>query len=278
MLSPRDKTIGMLERVTWTHSVGRVLFAEENSSQPCVLVFAAHPDDDVLGVGITIYRHVLEGESARVVFTSNGGGHHRSRLSISVTAQTRYREACAALSKIGIPQGNVSCLGFPDGRLYRYMTDIGIDVKNIIEQTRPSRIYVHSIEGGHRDHDITGFVVQSVCRQIGYTEVYEWAEYNSLHTCRDVTVDFPPSPFEHDEPQRITMTPEEKVLKQEMLLAHISQVSDMRFGEFEGASEVVRHCTLDNLELKLKYFWAYSINSARLGVCIENFKESHNMI
>ena len=37
-----------------------------------VLVFAAHQDDDVLGLGATLYRHSLNGDHIKVVFVTNG--------------------------------------------------------------------------------------------------------------------------------------------------------------------------------------------------------------
>ena len=37
-----------------------------------VLVFAAHQDDDVLGLGATLYRHSLNGDRLKYVFATNG--------------------------------------------------------------------------------------------------------------------------------------------------------------------------------------------------------------
>jgi LmbE family N-acetylglucosaminyl deacetylase len=159
-----------------------------------------------------------------VVFTTNGGGHHRSRRDKSHEARTSYEEA--ALSMIGIERDNVMCLRFPDGRLYRYMIDLASDVKNVIKETYPKHVYIHSIEGGHRDHDITSFVVQSVCKQMGYTEVHEWPEHNELHILGDVTINFPPESEETgSELVRIVLTEEGWVQKDVMLTAHKSQVA-----------------------------------------------------
>lgn len=269
----KDKAIEIIEKFASTHCVGRLIPVMTVASQPSVLVFAAHPDDDVLGVGITIHRHVLQGNRVRVIFTSNGGGHHRSRRDLYRYAETRYKEACAALAQASISSQDVGCLGFPDGRLFRYMTHIANDVKELILRTKPACVFVHSIEGGHRDHDITGFVVQSVCKQIGYTAVYEWSEYNSLQTLGDDPVDFPPysreTPFEST---RLLFTREEKTLKQAMLMAHSSQVTPMGLMEYKGCSELVRKCNLENLSTKLRYFWGYSINLERLDSLVEDFE------
>ena len=44
----------------------------------------------------------------------------------------------------------------------------------LINQLKPGSIYVHCIEGGHNDHDISSFIVKVVCKEINFTNVYEW--------------------------------------------------------------------------------------------------------
>lgn len=273
ILSTRDITVQLIERVTFTHKVGRLVPGSDYSPNSPVLVFAAHADDDILGVGIRMRRHVQSGEHVGVIFTTNGGEHNRSRRLILRTAQLRYREACSALAHIGIPQDNVFCLGFPDGRLYRYMVDMALDIKSIIEKNRPEQIYVHAIEGGHRDHDVTGFVVQSVCRQLGYSEVYEWAEYNPFCPLGGSKLDFPPEPEGVlYEPMRIRTTPEEHALKRIMLLTHSSQVEGLGFTHYTTRDELIRRANLNNLQLKLLHFWTYSIDSSRLLRALQQFQ------
>ena len=38
----------------------------------------------------------------------------------------------------------------------------------LLQKLSPSRVYVHCIEGGHIDHDMTSFVVKNICNKIGY--------------------------------------------------------------------------------------------------------------
>lgn len=95
-----------------------------------VLVFAPHPDDDVIGTGGVIQQAVAYGERVRIVFVTNGDGYPRSasvltRKPISGLASadfiqlaaTRQREAIAAAAVLGVGSSSLVFLGYPDGVL-----------------------------------------------------------------------------------------------------------------------------------------------------------------
>ena len=57
-----------------------------------ILVLAPHPDDESIGCGGTLCRHVQQGDEVHVVFLTSGekGGHGRSE---AATIQVREAEA-----------------------------------------------------------------------------------------------------------------------------------------------------------------------------------------
>jgi LmbE family N-acetylglucosaminyl deacetylase len=78
-----------------------------------VLVFAAHPDDDVLGMGGTIARHVRDGDDVRIVCVTDG-----SSTQYPDDAEIRARkegEAVAAAAALGVT--DYVHLDLPDMRL-----------------------------------------------------------------------------------------------------------------------------------------------------------------
>lgn len=194
-----------------------------------VLVFAAHPDDDVLGLSSTLYRHSLNGENIKVIFVTNGTGDqgyswYLSKTTSNNKANLRYHEALQALSQINIPQENIYCLGFPDGGTQRYLREMSNDVSEIIQYLNPRKIYVHCIEGGHIDHDMTSFAVKTACRQLNYDEVYEWAEYNcTTQLIGSEKVKFPSSDENSEKGKIVNISEEERILKRRMLSCHKSQ-------------------------------------------------------
>ena len=111
-----------------------------------------------------------------VVFTTNGaGGNWRDGIGASGgLAARRFAEACAALGEIGIPADDVMCLGFPDGGLQRYVREAARDIERLMSEYAPSVVYVHALEGGHRDHDVTSYIVQALRARNDIRAVYEW--------------------------------------------------------------------------------------------------------
>ncbi|MCR4403761.1 MAG: PIG-L family deacetylase [Candidatus Acetothermia bacterium] len=83
-----------------------------------ILVIAPHTDDEVLGTGGAIQRHLAHGARVVVVILTNGDGQYR-RLFPSTKASinlgyTRQNESLAALAHLGLPRENVIFLGYPD--------------------------------------------------------------------------------------------------------------------------------------------------------------------
>jgi mycothiol S-conjugate amidase len=97
-------------------------------AHPRVVVFAPHPDDEVVGVGGLLYRLVHEGAEVRVVFVTSGDGYlhavqqdfgvkHPTDADYVAFGELRQREAVAALAHLGVKRRAVRFLGFPDGGL-----------------------------------------------------------------------------------------------------------------------------------------------------------------
>jgi LmbE family N-acetylglucosaminyl deacetylase len=101
----------------------RQLPAVDPAAWPAVVVVAAHPDDEVLGVGGTIAILAAAGARVRVVAVTDGEGSH-PRADPALVARTRAAERAAALgllcasgtgaSGTGASGIEVVRLGFPD--------------------------------------------------------------------------------------------------------------------------------------------------------------------
>jgi LmbE family N-acetylglucosaminyl deacetylase len=238
-----------------------------------VLVFAAHPDDDVLGLGTTLSRHSLKNDNIKVIFVTNGTGRDSESWNIKVStakrkSEIRYSEAVEALSLINVPKENIFCLGYPDGGTQRYLKNISMDILLLIQKLNPGRIYVHCIEGGHRDHDMTSFVVKSVCKIVGYSNVYEWTEYNPMQPLGTQDVNFMYTNSTELKEIKIDISEEERILKRRMLASHSSQDVEQFF--LQG--EAIRQADISKLDMEL-----YEHNlppKSRLSHLINEFNKS----
>ena len=113
-----------------------------------ILVLAPHPDDESIGCGGTLCRHVQQGDEVHVVFLTSGekGGHGRSE---AATIRVREAEARRAASILGIP--DIDFWHLPDGAVRSTRSAIErLRVK--LSQFRPHTIYVTHEHEMHHDH------------------------------------------------------------------------------------------------------------------------------
>ncbi|MBS4205801.1 PIG-L deacetylase family protein [Lederbergia citrea] len=256
--------------------LGRKLPLNDHNNHTDVLVFAAHPDDDVLGLGTTLYRHSLNGENIKVIFVTNGTGRDGESWKLKVNESTkkseiRYFEAAQALSLINIPKENIICLGYPDGGTQRYLKNISVDIHALIQRLNPGRIYVHCIEGGHGDHDMTSLVVKSVCNKIGFFNVFEWAEYNLEQPLGTLDIKFLPSLSTKFKEIKIDISEEERIIKRKMLASHHSQDVEQFF--LQG--EAIRQADMSELETEINEH--YQLPKSRTLPIVKEFYKSTNI-
>jgi len=88
-----------------------------------VLVVAPHNDDEVLGVGGLIQRHLDRGDPVTVVLMTNGDGQYRgpfrSRRHAVRFGYYRQRETWRALAELGLDAQQIVFLGYPDRGMAR---------------------------------------------------------------------------------------------------------------------------------------------------------------
>ena len=117
-----------------------------------MLIVVAHPDDEVLGCGGTIARHVKEGASAHVLFLSDGVSSRGDSDPKLVNA--RKESAVKACEVLGV--AIVSFEKFPDNM---FDTAPLLDIVRVIESAKkevnPQVIYTHHGGDLNVDHRIT---------------------------------------------------------------------------------------------------------------------------
>ena len=126
-----------------------------------VLVVAAHTDDEALGCGGTITRHVAEGDSVFAVFMADGVTS-RSQADQNDLAN-RNCAAEKARETLGIRENFY--LGLPDNRLDSLpLIEVIQHLEPIIRKLKPSIIYTHHHGDLNVDHRITHQAVLTACR------------------------------------------------------------------------------------------------------------------
>lgn len=113
-----------------------------------VLVIAAHPDDELLGVGGTIALHSGAGDRVTCVVAATGNLKHDGDGAKGVHAQAQR-----AASVLGVHQ--LKLLDFPDQGLDRFsLVDIISPLEQIVKAVRPDVVYLQYGYDINRDHQI----------------------------------------------------------------------------------------------------------------------------
>jgi LmbE family N-acetylglucosaminyl deacetylase len=116
-----------------------------------VLIVVAHPDDETLGCGGTIARHVRNGDKVYVVSMTDGVGARGIKDSTEI--KRRAQASINASNILGLEW--LECGTFPDNAMDTVRL---LDVAKVIERaktlTKPTIVYTHSSADLNIDHRI----------------------------------------------------------------------------------------------------------------------------
>lgn len=188
-----------------------------------ILVFAAHPDDDIIGCGGSLAKHVKLGNQVSICYMTSGEAASLER-SKKELARIREEEAKNAAQVIGFH--SLTYLRSPDGYLECNQNNLKRLVE-LIREKKPNVVYVHHQADAHQDHRTT---FQLVNESLGRASLAIFQEYEgapwSTETVLAYEVWTPLSEFEYVEDISEFMDQKTAALKK-----HESQIRNIRFDE-----------------------------------------------
>ena len=146
---------------------------EERTSKK-VMVIAPHLDDEVLGCGATIMRHVQKGDEICVCFIAHRVYDHiynQEKMDVEIEHSKQAKKI------LGYNQQHF--LNLPDERLDNCLQDIIIPLEDYIYDVKPDIVYSPFIFDNNQDHRATAQAVQVVIRPASSQFVYRWLMYET---------------------------------------------------------------------------------------------------
>jgi LmbE family N-acetylglucosaminyl deacetylase len=118
------------------------------TAQKRVLVIAAHPDDELLGVGGTIALHAVNGDQVTCIVAAASNLKHSIDGAEDVRGQAQLAAAVLGVHELKL-------LDFPDQGLDRFsLVDVISPLERIVDEVRPHIVYLQYGYDINRDHQI----------------------------------------------------------------------------------------------------------------------------
>ncbi len=133
-----------------------------------ILVVAAHPDDEILGCGGTIAKHVKNGDEVNVVILAEGitsRAEKRDKKKDSKKLSDLSKIALRANQFLGV--NSLIVHDFPDNRMDSLdRLDVIKVVEKYVEKFKPTIVYTHYFGDLNIDHQIVNQAVVTACRPL----------------------------------------------------------------------------------------------------------------
>ena len=127
-----------------------------------VLVVAPHPDDEVLGVGGTMLRHLAAGDAVHVVICTRGEVAHFGQEQV----ERVQAEARAVHAFLGLTGSHF--LDMPAARLDTVASaELNAALQTVFDDIQPDTVYAPHVGDIHLDHQLVFQAVMVCSRPVG---------------------------------------------------------------------------------------------------------------
>ena len=147
-----------------------------------ILIVAAHPDDDILGLGGTISKLVRSGLKVSVAFIAEGSSCRFEDFQSQEAIETiKFRNQCGreALSVLGV--NDIAFFDLPCGRLDQTpIIEINKRIEGLLKKIKPEVIYTHFPFDVNNDHRIVSRAVEMATRPSAFNQIEKLFYFETL--------------------------------------------------------------------------------------------------
>lgn len=124
-----------------------------------ILVVAAHPDDEILGAGGTMLKHIKNGDEVSILILGDG----ETSKDTNIDVEKRESQAKEVAQCLGVK--NIFTEKLPDNQFDSIpLLEIAKKLEKVIKIVKPDTIYTHHAYDLNIDHRLTFQAVMTVCR------------------------------------------------------------------------------------------------------------------
>jgi LmbE family N-acetylglucosaminyl deacetylase len=124
-----------------------------------VVVLAAHPDDELLGVGATLVKHVRAGDEVHAVILAEGATSRYRHDMVGVLVDASKQAA----DVLGL--ASVRACALPDQRLDALpLVEVTQAIEATLDTLRPDVVYTHFSGDVNLDHHVVARAAWTACR------------------------------------------------------------------------------------------------------------------
>lgn len=160
-----------------------------------VLVVAAHTDDEALGCGGTIARHVADGDTVFAVFMADGVSARQQADQDDLTKRNAAAEHARKI--LGISENFY--LGLPDNCLDSLpLIEVIRHLEPVVRKLRPNIVYTHHYGDLNVDHRLIHQAVLTACRPMpgsSIREIYSFEVMSSSEWATPFAAPFLPTHY-----------------------------------------------------------------------------------
>lgn len=139
-----------------------------------VLVVAAHPDDELLGLGGTLCRHRDKGDAVAILILGNG----EDARDVGANPAKRFRQAGRVAKRL---KAKLYLENLPDNQFDAVpLLKIAKMVEKAVFKVRPDIVYTHHPQDLNIDHQKTCEAVMTACRPLPGMQVRKILGFETL--------------------------------------------------------------------------------------------------
>lgn len=139
------------------------------------MVFAPHPDDEVLGCGGTMALKAMAGAELHTVVMTDGRTSHARFVDASTLVRMRRLEALEAGKHLGLEPSAYTFLDIQDQRLHQHAETAQRRVVELLQRFNPQQVFVPHRHDRLGDHVATFSIVSSALRMYkGRVALFEY--------------------------------------------------------------------------------------------------------